>query len=252
MDKLFLDSNVLAALGIQALRNRYLGLRHGFSEANVIELVASYPDHAIDKWGLSDLGKSQVTSSVKKEVQRGIITSKTIIHSSDFLRARESAEIVRQISGVKEIILEAALRDRNFGSLEMKEVEDDVYKQMWLADAADATSEKWGVESAAHVMERVARLMVRLEEKYDRQTILLVSHGDPLQMLECALSGLPASRHQEIKPFHQAEIRELVLSPSDESLLEPIDYEAEIASRRITHQPIEEASGEMKNSVFGV
>jgi len=42
------------------------------------------------------------------------------------------------------------------------------------------------------------------------------------------------------------------LGMTEPALLEPIDYDAEIAERRETHEPIRDVGGELGNSRFGV
>jgi broad specificity phosphatase PhoE len=80
---------------------------------------------------------------------------------------------------------------------------------VWAADAADASRAVDGAEPAAAVLERMAALVARLEEQYAGAAILLVSHGDPLQILLAGLSGLGPARHRELPPLETAEIRPL-------------------------------------------
>ncbi len=42
------------------------------------------------------------------------------------------------------------------------------------------------------------------------------------------------------------------LGMTEVELLEPIDYDAEIAERERTHEPIEDAGGNLANSRFGI
>lgn len=45
---------------------------------------------------------------------------------------------------------------------------------------------------------------------------------------------------------------DLSLGMMDPTLEEPIDYDAELAERRETHEPLEEFDGDIGNSAFGI
>jgi len=197
------------ALGVTSLRNRYFGLRHGFSEANAIDLVVSHPDHGLGKWGLSELGRAQVTSSVEAAAQDGLLDESTEIHTSDFLRARESSDIAQRVLGASYVYLEKGLRERDFGKLELTCL--DLYREIWQEDSINPNRGIWGVESATSVMKRTTELVAHLERACRDKTILLVSHGDTLQILQCGFDGLPARAHKDVQPFKAGEIRELRL-----------------------------------------
>ncbi len=61
-------------------------------------------------------------------------------------------------------------------------------------------------------MARVTALVCEYEEKISAVTILLISHGDALQILQTAFSKQDASKHRRQLHLENAEIRELSLS----------------------------------------
>jgi probable phosphoglycerate mutase len=61
-------------------------------------------------------------------------------------------------------------------------------------------------------MARVTALVCEYEEKISAVTILLISHGDALQILQTAFSKQCASEHRRQLHLETAEIRELSLS----------------------------------------
>ena len=61
-------------------------------------------------------------------------------------------------------------------------------------------------------MQRVTAMVSEYEEKLSGRTLLLVSHGDALQILQTAFSKQDASRHRQHAHLNIAEIRELVLA----------------------------------------
>ena len=78
------------------LHNSYLGLRHGQSMANIAGIISSDPDVGCKIHGLSALGKAQargaLTSLFEKLGGRDFDLSKVVFMSSNFTRARETAE----------------------------------------------------------------------------------------------------------------------------------------------------------------
>ena len=60
-------------------------------------------------------------------------------------------------------------------------------------------------------MQRVTAMVSEYEEKLSGVTLLLVSHGDALQILQTAFSRQDASRHRLQQHLETAEIRRLRL-----------------------------------------
>jgi probable phosphoglycerate mutase len=102
------------------------------------------------------------------------------------------------------------LRERLFGDLEGRA--DDHYSQVWERDSVDANHESFGVEPASGVLDRAVELIEKLEWQLSGSVILLVAHGDVLQLLQCAFQSRPAAAHRQLDPLKVAEVREL--SPS--------------------------------------
>ncbi|CAF4355479.1 unnamed protein product, partial [Rotaria sordida] len=75
------------------LRNKYFGVRHGESEANVAHLISSNPQIGIESHGLSPYGRLQVIENTKLFLQNNSSNKSYIIIASDFRRARETADI---------------------------------------------------------------------------------------------------------------------------------------------------------------
>jgi probable phosphoglycerate mutase len=102
------------------------------------------------------------------------------------------------------------LRERNFGELELHS--DSAYRGIWQLDALDADHRQSRVESVNQVLERLTRLVRSLEEHHNGRDILLVSHGDPLQILQTAFMRADARKHRVIvPPLQNAEVRTLEL-----------------------------------------
>ncbi|MGD1003317.1 MAG: histidine phosphatase family protein [Minisyncoccia bacterium] len=56
---------------------------------------------------------------------------------------------------------------------------------------------------------RVSGLIYDLEDRYVGKNILLVSHGDALQILQTFFENKPSSAHRELRHVQVAEVRKL-------------------------------------------
>jgi len=192
------------------LANRYFAMRHGHSLANQQGIIVSDPAHGCTGFGLSAQGVLQVRASLQQDSQ---LDSNTVIVSSDFRRALETAALVQQLAGIAAPPqVDMRLRERHFGALELGA--DSAYPSVWEQDARNPDSDFQGVESASRVMARVTALIVDLEQRYVDTNLLLVSHGDALQILQTAFARRPASAHRQLQHLQTAEIRPLLLARS--------------------------------------
>jgi probable phosphoglycerate mutase len=191
-----------------ALGNRYLVLRHGQSEANTSKIIASEPGLCGPLTRLTATGREEVRETSRELLKSGIVPT---VLSSDFLRARESAQILSEILGGGEVQLRTELRERYFGELDGGP--DSAYSKIWSLDAGDPFHREYGVESAIEVLGRTSNLIADLEDCYRDMTFVLVSHGDTLQILQCAFGRISPGLHRSVPYLKTAAIRELVLAP---------------------------------------
>jgi probable phosphoglycerate mutase len=185
------------------MNNRYFLMRHGESEANVANRIVGDPGVGCLAFGLTPRGKQQALDSAL----RSGLSSETMIFCSDFLRARQTAEIVGQALGCSSPVLEPRLRERFFGTLEGTSA--DNYARVWSQDDVDPDGSPWGAEPASLVAQRSGQLWLELESLHSGKCILLVSHGDTLRFLQLWAAGRPLTEHQRVRHFSQAEIRAL-------------------------------------------
>lgn len=195
---------------ISHLKNEYFVLRHGESEANAAGLISSNLERGVRTHGLTPKGASQVTSSVNEAKRKGWLNNKTMIFSSDFKRAAETADIARQILNARPIKFERALRERDLGMFDSKK--GLPYTQIWPRTDEEANYHKVkDVEGPQQILSRLARLINKLEEKYTTERLLLVTHGDIIQVLQAAFAGLSSKPEmaRAIPYINQGEIRHL-------------------------------------------
>ncbi|MEH6550913.1 MAG: histidine phosphatase family protein [Pseudomonadales bacterium] len=186
------------------MSNRYFIMRHGQSEANVAGIIISAPDSGVAEYGLSEEGSRQVRLSAS--LVDGDVFSRVIC--SDFKRAQQTAQLVHEILEiVSPLETSSALRERFFGSLEGGS--DSRYPDVWRYDVDDERHSNFGVESVGEVVNRTTQLIQLLEQRFNNESILLVSHGDTLQILQTLFEGVSPSSHRSLPPLAVAEIRRL-------------------------------------------
>jgi probable phosphoglycerate mutase len=180
-------------------------MRHGKSEANKQGIIVSHYTNGLENYGLTREGEEQIRLSLKKQ---SVMDSSTIIISSDFLRARETAELAARELGTRPPRTTHLLRERYFGRYELRE--ELYYKMVWQLDEENDRNKDYGVESPEEVQERIRLLIRQMEEEYRNGKILLISHGDPLQITQTLMEGLPAGLHRSMEHLETGEIRELI------------------------------------------
>jgi probable phosphoglycerate mutase len=193
--------------GVDRLANRFSVMRHGQSKANAAGIIVScIGNDRRGDYGLTELGREQALAAAG----HCGLPRDTVICSSDFSRARQTAEIVRARLGAAEVARAEALRERCFGEWDGSVTGN--YARVWAADETDPHLANGDVEPAAAVLNRTTALIMDLERRYSGRDILLVSHGDPLQILQAGFLGIDPSRHRSLPALETAEIRRLRLA----------------------------------------
>ncbi|MCX6765280.1 MAG: histidine phosphatase family protein [Candidatus Nealsonbacteria bacterium] len=198
--------------GIKKIHNEYFVLRHGQSKANVAGIVISHLENGIkDDYSLTEEGENQVRKSVQEAKDSGVLDNKIIIYSSPFSRCKKTAEIAKEVLGLEnEIIFDDRLRERFFGDWEKKS--HSAYQNVWDIDEKNPVHKEANVESTTEVLKRTTSLIKDLEEKYKGKKILLVSHGDALQILQTGFHKVSSAFHRKLKHLETAEVRKLDLN----------------------------------------
>lgn len=192
-----------------SLKNQYVVLRHGESKANVAEIILSHLENGIkEEFTLTKKGEEQVIDSIKKAKSENFLDRNMIIYSSPFSRCKRTAEIAKEILEVKdEIHFDDRLRERNFGDLE--KTHNSNYQKVWDEDAKNPDQKNDNVESVSEVWQRICSFIEDLEKQYQGKKILLVSHGDALQILMAGFLKQSPGHHRKIEHLHTAEVRKL-------------------------------------------
>jgi isoleucyl-tRNA synthetase len=162
-------------------KNRYFIFRHGHSGRQMKKIASCWPE--ADPLPLTELGKKQVLASAKKLSKDKV----DVIISSDILRTKETAAIISKATGAK-IVYDKRLRELNVG-----EFNGGDPKKFWdyLATQKNRFSAKPAKgESLISLRRRVYDFMKEIDKKYERKTIVLVSHEMPLTMMEWTTKGM--------------------------------------------------------------
>ena len=190
------------------LKNTFYLLRHGESEANVAGIITSDPHQCLTKYGLTHFGKAAVTASVMRAQHDNWLTNETLIYSSDFKRAAETAEIAQRLLLANPIHYRKELRERNFG--EYHGEHPLTYVEIWPKNNQEKYDQRdKGVEDAKSIAHRLFVLIHELEALHQQRQILLVSHGDLLQVLQAAFQGLTPAQGRALSYIQPGEIRKL-------------------------------------------
>jgi broad specificity phosphatase PhoE len=226
------NDNLLEA--VDALDHDYFALRHGESLANVAGIIMADPSRACAAYGLSERGQQQAASAAADVRQVYSDPSNSyhcvVLLTSDLLRAQETATIVweenadAQLLPVvqihqQQVIRETRLRERGFGTWDG--TSDDNYHKVWHDDAGDASHTKQGVEAVHQVMRRATECVLEwdraLTELYGKRCmVVLVAHGDVLQILQTAFEKMDGRLHRSLPHLATAQLRQLQLRTEEE------------------------------------
>ena len=171
---------------MKKLKNKYYILRHGQTIYQTKKKDWSYPRGSKVKVGLTQKGKNQIKVVAKKLKKAGI----DLIYSSDFFRTRETSQIVIKKLGIKKIKFDKRLRDIDWGIYQGGRKEN--FRRDFPSGKIMFNKRPKKGESRKNVQKRVLSFLKELEKKYKGKTILIISHGDPLWLLERKVKGLSA------------------------------------------------------------
>ncbi|MDO8518908.1 MAG: histidine phosphatase family protein [Deltaproteobacteria bacterium] len=199
------------------LTNTFYGVRHGMSIPKARGIIMSDPRSSVLlENGLTMEGARQAGAEMQgwlaahPEIIEKAKRGEVVIVSSDFSRARETAEILAYLLGIDstEILIHAGLRERAFGELEGMPVSH--YEKVFDADAVDPTHTAGGVESVAAVASRMAGALRKIDAEVGQGTLVfVVGHGSTLHIGRTVVQGKDLPAHHREDSWRVAEIRPL-------------------------------------------
>lgn len=197
--------------------NQYYALRHGISLANEQNIIISHPENGVPGWGLSERGEAECRRLLAPAQVRGapFTAADAVVYTSDFRRAAQTATIFCELNGLAPPTVDGRLRERHFGDLEKGSAAG--YELVWQRDVDDDSHDFQGCESISRLSLRLRDLLDDLDTRWRGKRIVLVSHGDPLQVIQALLLGMRCNEHRTFPPLGNAELRRLEVSPRSTS-----------------------------------
>jgi isoleucyl-tRNA synthetase len=199
--------------------NKYFVMRHGETEHNIRNTVASSRDSG---GCLTDAGKTEVMKSAEFLKNKKI----DMIFVSPFSRTIETEQIVKEVLGLTDgqIVVDDRLHEMSLPMYEGKtwmEYHADYPKTIENFDKAPE-----GNESYVDIKRRMMSFLFEIDRDYKDKNILIVTHGAPAWLLTAGARMLDTKATLELiknkKDFHyfeNAEIQELPFTsfPHDEN-----------------------------------
>jgi len=164
------------------LNNNYYFLRHGEAESNVEpRFICSLPEPK----------KAHLTSRGKKQIQKiaQILKKKNIdlIFFSPLTRTKETAQIIKKTIK-KPMILSQKLKELDFGIF--NGLHPDVYWAYFEKPIQRFTKKIPQGETLNQCLKRIWSFFQKINQKYKNKNILIISHADPLWLLESKIKKL--------------------------------------------------------------
>ncbi|KAL1347393.1 hypothetical protein HN51_023478 [Arachis hypogaea] len=182
-------------VGVNLTKNSYWVLRHGKSIPNEQGLIVSSMENGTrPEFQLATEGIEQAHVAAKlfqQELEANNIPLANVrICYSPFSRTKHTAQVVAAALNLPfegpQCKMVEDLRERYFGpSFEL--LSHDKYAEIWKMDEKDPLVGQEGGESVKDVACRLTRAVTIMESEYEGCAILVVSHGDPLQILQTIL-----------------------------------------------------------------
>lgn len=170
------------------LKNRYFFLRHGknIHQTELKDIIYCYPDDETP-CSLIEEGIDQAKKAGEELKDKKI----EYIYCSDILRTRQTAKIVAGIIGFNEdeIIYDTRLRDINWGLFGGKH-KDEAWAYYNNDKSKKFNEPTPGGETWNDCRERMKKVLNEIENIFQGKNVLIVSHGDPLWLLEGYIRGI--------------------------------------------------------------
>lgn len=161
--------------------NMYYMRRHGQTTRNEMGDVVNSTDLKKDIYHLKPEFQFEIENSLEPLKHDGI----DVIYASPFIRTRETASIAARILHA-DVIVDDRLTEISQGSV----VEGKKNSEGQALKRTTGDEKPVDGESYNEVRRRMADFMKEMESKYRKKKILIVSHGDPIWLLNSMADGL--------------------------------------------------------------
>lgn len=176
-------------------------VRHGESTSNTERVIASVLE--TDRHHLTEAGKEEARLAGEK--LKGKVD---LIISSDFIRTKETAAIISEITGAA-IHFDARLRETGNPKYDGKSV--DELKKAIDVDTLGLFSQVESRETIYSMGMRVKEAIIDSVQRFDGKRILFVSHGDPLSSFLWFNEGRDEKEFEKLKKVKRGAVQKVAL-----------------------------------------
>ncbi len=167
--------------------NNFYFLRHGQAEHNLTDIIAAGPERGIHISKLTQKGIAQAEEAgknIKKMLGKGKLD---LIITSPYYRTKQTAKAVAKHTKAK-LIFDKRLVEIDTGVFNWRNVRE--FHKFFENPLERFTKSPAGGENLNDVKRRMFRAILDINTEYSGKNILIVSHGDPLWVLEGAMRGM--------------------------------------------------------------
>lgn len=181
-------------------KNNFFLVRHGEGTANVADIIASGPEKGGHISKLTSRGIKQ-SENVAKILSRKKID---VIYSSPYKRTVDTAEIVAKKTSAK-VIFDKRLGELDCGTYNWRSIKD--FRGLFQNTAERFVKTPPGGENLNDLRKRVSDFMLEVNEKYIGKNIVIVSHGNPIWMMETVAAGIGIEASLKMPQFVNGQVK---------------------------------------------
>ncbi len=163
-------------------KNRFFMVRHGRAMSNQNGYISCWPERTDLEVHLTPEGEASVRATAERMKEEGI----DLIFASDLKRTTQTAQLLAEITGA-ELKFDPRLRELNVGVFNGKSEEE--YNKQFASLDEKMTKPVEGGECLEDVRARMVAAVLEYDRTHEGKKIAIVSHGDPLWVLDTAMSG---------------------------------------------------------------
>lgn len=179
---------------------RFIIVRHGLTDFNRLRKYQGQYDS-----NLEPIGIEQAEATAERVAADYQLDA---IYSSDLSRAVKTAEPFAKRFSLP-INKDAAFREVDVGEWTLQQIADVEKNYPELISSYRSAVGEFRFPSGESFEDTANRAMeglMRIAEKHDRETVLVVSHGGTIRAMICSLLGYPIKELSRVKPVGNASI----------------------------------------------
>jgi glucosyl-3-phosphoglycerate phosphatase len=190
------------------LKHKYYLVRHGFAFSNELGIIVSNIQNDSPKYGLTPRGKQQCSLACELFLlqSKNTKTQKVILYSP-FVRSKQTAETLNKHIKADYMVQSELLGERFMGDIELKSNQNA--SLVWAEDSKNSGSNYQNSESCNQVLSRMREVIAECEKSPQQCEFFLVSHADPINILDSWMRGFQPGQHRSIPKIRNGEIRAL-------------------------------------------